>query len=248
MDWLAGWLKTVIMVIMLATFVDLLLPSNTMQRYVKTVMSLFILLTLLSPVLQLFQKDWDMDQLISQAEKHQNEKRMLASSGGQPLMKSLEIIKLDADKLQAAGQKQSQQMIQTQLSGLLKEDLQKQTELVVQDVQVLAQIDNNGKPVITKVRVTLDDIEAKKQAGPSGASKSIAAMEPVRPIDPIRIEPSTKLQGSSPSNKEAAALPKLSTQNEQEVERLKQVIVRNWLVESGQIDIQVEQRNGRIAR
>lgn len=41
MDWLAGWLKTVIMVIMLATFVDLLLPSNTMQRYVKTVLSLY---------------------------------------------------------------------------------------------------------------------------------------------------------------------------------------------------------------
>lgn len=247
MDWLAGWLKTVIMVIMLATFVDLLLPSNTMQRYVKTVMSLFILLTLLSPVLQLFQKDWDMDQLISQAEKQQNEKTMLVS-GGKPLMKSFELIKQDADKLQAAGQKQSQQMIQTQLSDLMKEDLQKQTEFFIQDVQVLAQIDNNGTPVITKVRVTLDDIEAKKQEQPSGASKSIAVMEPVKPIDPIRIDPSTKLQGSSSNNKEAAALPKLSTQNEQEVVRLKQVIVRNWLVESAQIDIQVKQRNGRVAR
>lgn len=248
MVWLAGWLKTVIMVIMLATFVDLLLPSNTMQRYVKTVMSLFILLTLLSPVLQLFQKDWDMDKLISQAEKQQNEKTMLASSGGRPLMKSLEVIKQDADKLQAAGQKQSLQMIQTQLSGLMKEDLQKQTELPIQNVQVLAQIDNNGKPLITHVTVTLNDIEAKNQAEPSRAPKSIAAMEPVKPIDPIRIDPSTKLQGSGPSNMEATSLPKLSTQNEQEVDRLKQVIVRNWLALPEQIDIQVEQRSGRIAR
>ncbi|NRF89575.1 stage III sporulation protein AF [Paenibacillus frigoriresistens] len=249
MDWLAGWLKSVIMVIMLATFVDLLLPSNTMQRYVKTVMSLFILLTLLSPVLQLFQKNWNIDQLIGQAEQRQNEKTMLASSGGgNPFMKSLDVITKDAQKLQEAGQKQSQQMIQTQLAGLMKEDLQKQTELIVQDVQVLAQIDNNGKPAITKVRVTLDDIEKTKQVQSTSASKSIAVMEPVKPIDPIRIEPATKLQGSYSSDKEASAQPKLSSRIEQEVDQLKQKIVRDWIVEPAQIDIQMNQRNGRIAR
>ncbi|NOU89559.1 stage III sporulation protein AF [Paenibacillus sp. LMG 31460] len=249
MDWLAGWLKSVIMVIMLGTFVDLLLPSNTMQRYVKTVMSLFILLTLLSPVLQLFQKDWDIDQLIGQAEQRQNDKTMLASSGGgNPFMKSLDVITKDAQKLQEAGQKQSQQMIQTQLAELMKEDLQKQTELIIQDVQVLAQIDNNGKPAITKVRVTLDDIETTKQVQSTSASKSIAVMEPVKPMDPIRIEPTTKLQGSNPSDKEAAALPKLSSRMEQEVDHLKQKIVRDWIVEPAQIDIQLKQRNGRIAR
>jgi stage III sporulation protein AF len=249
MDWLAGWLKTVIMVIMLATFVDLLLPSNTMQRYVKTVMSLFVLLTLLSPVLQLFQKGWDIDQLIGQAEKQQNEKTMLASGReGSPWMKSLDVITKDAQKLQAAGQKQSQQMIQTQLASLMKEDLQKQTELVIQDVQVLAQIDNNGKPAITKVRVTLDDIEMKQKGQTSSNSKSIAAIEPVKPIDPIRIEPTTKLPVSNSNDKEATALPKFSARIEQEVDRLKQGLTRDWLVEPAQIDIQLEQRNGRIAR
>ncbi|MGO4271935.1 stage III sporulation protein AF [Paenibacillus sp. TAF58] len=249
MDWLAGWLKSVIMVIMLATFVDLLLPSNTMQRYVKTVMSLFILLTLLTPVLQLFQKNWDIDQLIGQAEQRQNEKTMLASSGGgNSLMKSLDVITKDAQKLQEAGQKQSQQMIQTQLAELMKEDLQKQTELIIQDVQVMAQIDNNGKPAITKVRVTLDDIETTKQGQSKAASKSIAVMEPVKPMDPIRIEPTTKLQGSNPSDKEAAALPKLSSRIEQEVDHLKQKIVRDWTLEPAQIDIQIKQGNGRIAR
>ncbi|MEC0230907.1 stage III sporulation protein AF [Paenibacillus alba] len=249
MEWLAGWLKTVIMVIMLATFVDLLLPSNTMQRYVKTVMSLFILLTLLSPVLQLFQKDWDMDQLIGQAEQKQNEKTMYASTGnGDQRMKSLEVITKDAQKLQAEGQKQSQQMLQTQLAGMMKEDLQKQTNLVIQDVQVAAQIDNNGKPVIMKVRVTLDDIDAKKQAQASGTVKSIAAMEPVKPVDPIRIEPTISKQTNRTTDQPAAAAPGLPARLEQEVDRLKQGITRNWLVEPAQIDIQVDQRNGRIAR
>lgn len=40
MGWLSDWLKSIIMVILLATFVDILLPNQTMQRYVKTVISL----------------------------------------------------------------------------------------------------------------------------------------------------------------------------------------------------------------
>lgn len=240
MDWLAGWLKTVIMVIMLATFVDLLLPSNTMQRYVKTVMSLFILLTLLSPVLQLFEKDWDVEQLLSSAEKKQSERTLLAAgNGGSSGLQSLDGITKEAQKLQAAGQKQSQQILQTQLAGLMKEDLQKQTELTVRDVQVVAQVDNNGKPAITKVRVTLDDIELKSQSKPSTGAGSIAVMEPVKPIDPIRIDA---------KDKEASAAPEVSTQTQQEIDRLKQGITRVWLVEPAQIDIQVEQGNGRIAR
>src|SRR4051812_6623910 len=110
MEWLAGWLRTVIMVIMLATFVDLLLPSNTMQRYVKTVLSLFILLTLLTPVLQLFEKNWNMDQLLSQAEKEQNEKTMFAGGlGNRAQMKSLDAIKMEANKIQDADEKKMKQ-------------------------------------------------------------------------------------------------------------------------------------------
>ncbi|MDD9267514.1 stage III sporulation protein AF [Paenibacillus sp. GCM10023248] len=245
MDWLAGWLKTVIMVIMLATFVDLLLPSSAMQRYVKTVMSLFILLTLLSPVLQLFQKNWDVEQLLSAAERKQNDTTLLAgANAGSSGMQSLEAITQTARKLQAEGQKQSQQMLQTQIAGLMKEDLQKQTDLTVKDVQVVAQIDNNGKPAIARVRVTLDDIEPGSQAQPSPGSNSIAVMEPVKPIDPIRIDASA----ANAKDEKAAAAPEVTARSRQEIDRLKQGITRNWLVEPAHIDIQVEQGNGRIAR
>ncbi|NQX58892.1 stage III sporulation protein AF [Paenibacillus qinlingensis] len=248
MDWLAGWLKTVIMVIMLATFVDLLLPSNTMQRYVKTVLSLFILLTLLTPVLQLFQKDWDLDQLLSRAEKEQSEKSMLAGGfgGNQTQMKSLAAITKDANKIQEAEQKKTQQVVQTQLAGLIKEDLQKQTEWPVQEVQVYVQVDNNGKPSITNVKVTLDDIEAKKQA--TTKNNSIAAMEPVKPVDPIKIgataiaqDRQTHAQGDLQST--LKALP-----SEQEKDRLKQDISRNWLVDPAKIEIETVQSKGWMAR
>jgi stage III sporulation protein AF len=246
MDWLGGWLKSVIMVIMLATFVDLLLPSNTMHRYVKTVMSLFVLLTLLTPVMQLFKKNWNMDELIRSAEKKQNETTMLASSGGKNLMKSLDDITKEAQKLKAEGQKQSQQMIQAQLAALMKEDLQKQTDFGVQDVQVLAQFDNNGKPSISRVKVTLDDKEAKKKS--SSGQNSIAAMEPVKPIDPIRIDKDIKVQGSVSSQVNTNGEAELTPQLAAERERLSKGIARDWLVEPAQIDIRFQQSNGRIAR
>ncbi|MFD0695000.1 stage III sporulation protein AF [Paenibacillus sp. GCM10027628] len=247
MDWLGGWLKSVIMVIMLATFVDLMLPSNTMQRYVKTVMSLFVLLTLLSPVMQLFKKDWNVDELISSAEKKQNEITMLAS-GGKSSMKSLDAITKEAQKLGAEGQKQSQQMVQAQLAALMKEDLQKQTDLGVEDVQVLVQFDNNGKPGVSKVRVTLNDIDSKKKLPAASGPKSIAAMEPVKPIDPIRIEPESKLQAGISNQVNAGQEAKLTPGQEQERDRLAKGIARDWQVEPAQIDIRFQQSNGTIAR
>ena len=44
MDWLGGWLKSVIMVVLFATFVDLILPGKALERYARLVLSLLILL------------------------------------------------------------------------------------------------------------------------------------------------------------------------------------------------------------
>ena len=55
--WLSDWLRDIIAVILLAGLVELLLPSKAMQRYARLVVGLFILLTILSPILSLIQGD-----------------------------------------------------------------------------------------------------------------------------------------------------------------------------------------------
>ncbi len=57
MGWLSNWLQELIMIVLLATFVDMLLPNRSMERYVKLVLSLLILLTLLSPITKLCGSD-----------------------------------------------------------------------------------------------------------------------------------------------------------------------------------------------
>ena len=63
MGWIGDTLKTIILVILLAVFVDLIIPGKAMQRYVKVVISLFILMTILQPVLQLLHTDFNLEKL-----------------------------------------------------------------------------------------------------------------------------------------------------------------------------------------
>ncbi|GGH25178.1 stage III sporulation protein AF [Paenibacillus segetis] len=54
MTWISEWLKEIIFVVLIAVFIELLLPNKSMERYVKFVVSLLILLTILSPIIRLF--------------------------------------------------------------------------------------------------------------------------------------------------------------------------------------------------
>ncbi|ATY84398.1 hypothetical protein CVV65_05065 [Kyrpidia spormannii] len=54
MDALVAWLRQVVLVLLAAAFLDWMLPTNTMQRYVKVVMGLVVVGTLLTPLMQVF--------------------------------------------------------------------------------------------------------------------------------------------------------------------------------------------------
>ncbi|WP_028775623.1 stage III sporulation protein AF [Shimazuella kribbensis] len=53
MEWVSDWIRQIILIIFIATFIDLLLPSSSLERYVKLIMGLIIVVSILQPVLQL---------------------------------------------------------------------------------------------------------------------------------------------------------------------------------------------------
>ncbi|CUH97438.1 hypothetical protein P22_3568 [Propionispora sp. 2/2-37] len=53
------WIKNIILVVLFASFLDLLLPSSSMQRFVKAIVGLFIMLTILNPIVNFFQNKWN---------------------------------------------------------------------------------------------------------------------------------------------------------------------------------------------
>ncbi len=66
------WIKNIIFVVLFASFLELLLPSNNMQRFVRVIMGLFIMLAILNPVISVIEKGWASDQLPALATRTEN--------------------------------------------------------------------------------------------------------------------------------------------------------------------------------
>jgi stage III sporulation protein AF len=55
---LGHWLKQLMILVLLAGLTDLLLPTQAMQRYVRTVMGLAVIAMMLQPIVPLFDRAW----------------------------------------------------------------------------------------------------------------------------------------------------------------------------------------------
>lgn len=50
-----SWIKSIIFVVLFASFLELLLPSSSMQRFIRVIMGLFIMLAILNPIIDMAQ-------------------------------------------------------------------------------------------------------------------------------------------------------------------------------------------------
>ncbi|WP_202076698.1 stage III sporulation protein AF [Caldalkalibacillus salinus] len=62
MSFIGEWIQQIVLLILMATFLDLILPNSSMRKYVKLVVGFLLILIILSPVLKLFQ--FDHEQLL----------------------------------------------------------------------------------------------------------------------------------------------------------------------------------------
>ncbi|QOR65430.1 stage III sporulation protein AF [Cytobacillus suaedae] len=59
MEFLANWITNIILFILLATIVEMLLPNSSMQKYVKMVVGLLLIVIILTPLFQLLTQDFE---------------------------------------------------------------------------------------------------------------------------------------------------------------------------------------------
>ncbi|MFD6441440.1 stage III sporulation protein AF [Peribacillus sp. NPDC060186] len=59
MVFLAGWISNIIIFVLLATVIDMLLPNSALQKYAKMVIGLLLIAIIITPILGLFNKDFD---------------------------------------------------------------------------------------------------------------------------------------------------------------------------------------------
>lgn len=152
------------MIVLLATFVDMLLPNRSMERYVKLVLSLLILLTLLSPITKLLRSD-----PIGELKRAMS--AMDAPSDGQA---TLEQILAKGRQMQANEQQQSLQWTAKELANVMKGQIEDTTGAKVQSVEVQLAMKKQSTdaeiassvdlPVIQRVVVQMAGVE-KKESG-----------------------------------------------------------------------------------
>ncbi|MCZ8520647.1 MULTISPECIES: stage III sporulation protein AF [Paenibacillus] len=250
MDWLSGWLKSVILVILLATFVDLLLPNATMQRYVKTVISLFLLLTLMQPLLSLFSGPGELDKRLTAA--------LFQSAGqgqGQPI-ESLPAIQQRAQALQRSREAEAHQVVRQQVADLMKRKLESTAGVKVRQIQVETAAGESGQAEIRSVSVTFAPQPVKPVGGSDGGGgrgdeASAGAMKPVQPIQPV--QPVQPVQGldirigkDEERSADAASLLKEGEAAERAPELLQKkteiirLLSQDWQLEESQIKLEVD--------
>ena len=59
MSFLTSWISNIIIFILLATVIDMLLPSSSLQKYTKMVIGLLLIAIIITPILSLFQTNFD---------------------------------------------------------------------------------------------------------------------------------------------------------------------------------------------
>ncbi|MDQ8735560.1 stage III sporulation protein AF [Paenibacillus sp. LHD-38] len=245
--WLSDWLRDIIAVILLAVFVELLLPNRAMQRYARLVIGLFILLTILSPILKLIQSDigGKLDEGMENWSK--------SAMAGENQMAGLSQINRDAEAMSEKRSIEAAKLTERTLEASILNELVERTDEGIADVDATLKwvnVSGHQTPYISQVTVTL---QTKKQ------NKSLVKEgDPVDEVQPVivdvDIEP-VDADGSFPSSQETEAVNGRSKETEQadgkwsradpaSVSQISSLITKGWGLAEDQIIIRqpAEQR------
>lgn len=229
MAWLSGWLKDIIVVVLLASFVELLLPNNAYQRYVRTVLGLFILLALLSPLLSLFQQKWDADKLMASVEQLGDK---LSGSPELGTMRSLQAVMQDAERWRQSNRDDARKVMETQLAAELQQNVGNELNVQIKQVKLQMSYDNNGTPSMKHMQVILDHIQ-------SPAAPDSPKRRPIGAVEPVHIEVRVG---------QTAAKPDESKLTEEQIgvkQRLYEALNRQWQLSRDQVTLLYESEMGK---
>lgn len=172
--WLSDWLRDIIAVILLAVFVELLLPNKAMQRYARLVVGLFILLTILSPILKLIQSD--IGAKLDEGMDNWSKSAMKVESQ----MSGLNQIKRDAQAMSDKRSLEAAKLTERTLEASIQNELVERTKAPIAEVDAILKwttVSGKATPYISEVTVTLKAADNKKSS-----FKEEASVEAVQPV------------------------------------------------------------------
>lgn len=170
-EWIGQWLREIIIVVLLAVFVDLLLPNQSMKRYVKVVLSLFILIAIISPLAALFKANLDFTQW-------QDEIAIEQSGQSGP---SLQTVLETGAAIRANNARHAQQYVESNLAAQMTRELEQVMPGQISHVSVETEVDDEEIINIKRVNVMVHSPtvrDAAYEREPDG----LFSIEPIEPV------------------------------------------------------------------
>ncbi|MFC4808384.1 stage III sporulation protein AF [Paenibacillus sp. GCM10023250] len=227
LTWLAVWLQQIIAVVLLAGFIDLLLPNKAMQRYVRLVAGLIVLLTILTPIIRVLQGDFSA-KLDAQVREWAQ-----AGSAKELRMPTLQDIQEEAEKLKRNDAASAAALAERQLADAMKAGIEQATGLAVTAVDVRVAAGKDGKPAgIGGVRVTL---AREPRGGPDdGGTAGEAEDGAVPPVEDVAVEvdAAPAAPGNAPAD-EAALKPA----SDAAADAVRAALREGWSVNPAAVDV-----------
>ncbi|MFC4324025.1 stage III sporulation protein AF [Litchfieldia salsa] len=148
MNFLTEWITNIILFILLATIIDMLLPNSSMQKYVKMVTGLILIVIILTPLFSILSKDFE---------------KVLSSISVTPVSdeKNMEnLIEMKKIEIQASNRAYILEQMAVQMKSQVEEELMDKYELGVERVDIALKEEVGEEPThndIASIKVVLSE-------------------------------------------------------------------------------------------
>jgi stage III sporulation protein AF len=149
MEFLTEWITNIIVFVLLATVIDMLLPSSNMQKYVKIVTGLLLITIILTPLLKLMTAD--VDAVVDSF-------RLNGTSQNNSVENLIEMKKKE---IQASQRAYILEQMAVQMKQQAEKELMEKSGKVIEKVSIAATDLENIPDSITEVTVYLSTKEEK---------------------------------------------------------------------------------------
>lgn len=164
MQFITEWIRNIIVFLLLATILHLILPNSNLQKYVKFVVSLLLVVLILTPLFKLLQTD------VNEVIANFNQEKYVAGGTTEN--------SVDAKKkeIQASQRAYNLELMAVQMKKQIGKELEQKYGMTVSDVKVI--VSENKTEIkspkdIQSVIVTLQPAESSRQ----GAIETVKQIE-----------------------------------------------------------------------
>lgn len=144
MGWIGDWIQGIIIAVIISTIIEMILPEGTSKKYIKVVIGVYILFSMISPVInKVTGKDFRVSDIFDLDEYIE------VSKNGDTMKKSLEDQNQDSIK----------EIYISSLKNDIKEKIENK-EYKVNDIQL--EVENNDTYALKSLRLIVSKVETNK--------------------------------------------------------------------------------------